>query len=180
MADRSGDQAVTSDRFYWIGGNKLVRNIPFRICADATRCALSQDKFVPEGGNWYFQDQLGFQDKPTANFVGTELGSDNTIYFLTNTANVAKPTNTVTKIFSFTAKMNCLFGKCAPCIRFDHVVFCHGHRATRARGRPSVWLLVSVTSFPSSFRRQPVFMVPQLYPLDVKIFLPRPWTLPVQ
>lgn len=110
--------AVNSERFYWIGGNKPVRNIPFRICANSTRCDLSQDEFVPEGGKWYFQDQLGFEDKPTADFVGTEVGSDKANWFLTNTALVANP-NTATTIFSFTAKIKCLFGKCVPCFRFE-------------------------------------------------------------
>lgn len=111
--------AVNSDRFYWIGGSKPVRNIPFRICANSTRCDLSQDEFVLEGGKWYFQDQIGFEDKPTADFVGTEKGSDNTNWFLTNTALVANP-NRATTIYNFTAQVKCLFGKCAPCVRFEN------------------------------------------------------------
>lgn len=110
--------AVNSDRFYWIGGNKPVRNIPFRICANSTHCDLSQDEFVPEGGKWYFQDQIGFEDKPTADFVGTEVGNDKTNWFLTNTALVANP-NKATFIFDFTTKVKCLFGKCVPCVRFE-------------------------------------------------------------
>lgn len=111
--------SLNSERFYWIGGSRPVRNIPFRICADKTRCDISQNNLVPEGGKWFFQDQLGFEDKPTADFVGTEKGRDNINYFLTNTASVANPNTAVT--FIFTAKLKCLFGKCAPCVRFEHV-----------------------------------------------------------
>lgn len=108
---------VAGSRFYWIGDQSVVRNIPFRICANTTNCDLSQDEPVPELGKWYLQDQIGFEDKPTADFVGTEKGVNNDFY-LTNTASVAKPNQAATT-YSLTAKLKCLFGKCAPCARFE-------------------------------------------------------------
>lgn len=122
MTDLHGKQFtrtsdVAASKIYLIGEQLAVRNIPFRICANSTNCDLSQDELVPELGKWYFQDQIGFEDKPTADFVGTEKG-DNNAWYLTNTASVAKANQAAT-IFSFTAKLKCLFGKCAPCVRFE-------------------------------------------------------------
>lgn len=103
-----------------------LRSIPFRVCANSTSCDLSQGEYVPEAGKWYLQDQIGFEDKSTADFVGVDKGAGGDIaneWFLTKTDSVTKPTQ-ATLIVSFTAKLKCLFKKkTSPCRVFTYSAF---------------------------------------------------------
>lgn len=127
MTDLDGRQFTRSSgsssdaKYYYIGGNLPLRNIPFRVCANSTSCDLSQGEYVPEAGKWYLQDQIGFEDKSTADFVGVDKGSGGDIvneWFLTKTDSGTKP-NQAALVVGFTAKLKCLFAKCAPCVRLE-------------------------------------------------------------
>lgn len=121
MTDLDGHQFTRSsanDEYYFIGGNELLRNTPFRVCANSTRCGLSLGEYVPEAGKWYLQDQFGSEDKPTADFVGVDRGTGGDItnhWFVIKTNSATKP-NEAALIAGFTAKVKCLFGKCASCV----------------------------------------------------------------
>lgn len=119
LAGRQFTRPTLTDylKYYYIGGNALHRNIPFRVCANSTNCDLSQGEYVPEAGKWYLQDQKGSEEKPTADFVGVNAGNSGA-WWLVRT-NSGTKTDQAPFIVSFTAKLKCLFGKCAPCVRLE-------------------------------------------------------------
>lgn len=63
-----------TEKYYWIGDRPL-RNILFRVCANSTSCDLSLGEYILKAGKWYLQDQIGFADKSTADFVGVDRGT---------------------------------------------------------------------------------------------------------
>lgn len=119
MTDIQGRQftrptAADYSKYYYIGGNALHRNIPFRVCGNSTHCNLFQDEYVPEAGKWYLQDQAGSADKSTADFVGVYSGSR---WWLVKTESATRNDQAI--IASFTATLKCLFSKCTPCVLLE-------------------------------------------------------------
>lgn len=105
-------------KYYYIGGNLLHRNIPCRVCANSTNCDLFQGGHVPEAGMWYLQDQIGYDDKPTADFVDVNIDSPGIDWWLVRTESATKP-DQAPFVVSFTAKLKCLFGRYPPCVRLE-------------------------------------------------------------
>lgn len=101
--------------FYYIGGIATIRNIPFRVCGNSTRCNLFQDEYVPEAGKWYLQDQAGSADLPSSDFVGINPGGGGRWWFIKTESGSGK--DEAQYKTSFTAKTRCFFGKCTPCVR---------------------------------------------------------------